>query len=86
MIRISGGTGFWLDVGFNYDGDDMIAEYVPCDINGRCLPIHKKRSVIVSTCQAMGRRCVSIDNCTRTLCYEAKSLRPMKYITVISRK
>ena len=42
-IKISGGEGFWLDVGFNCDGDDMIAEYVPCDMNGICLPIHKKK-------------------------------------------
>ena len=34
----------------------------------------------------MERRCVFIDNSIRTLCYEAKSLRPMRYITVISRK
>ena len=43
MIRISGGAGFWFDVGFNRDGDDMVAEYVPCDVTGRCLALHKKR-------------------------------------------
>ena len=43
MIRISGGDGLWLDVGFNRDGDDMVAEYVPCDITGRCLALHKKK-------------------------------------------
>ena len=43
MIRISGGEGFWLDVGFNRDGDDMKAEYVPCDVIGRCLALHEKK-------------------------------------------
>ena len=40
---MSGGDGFWLHVGFNRDGDNMIAEYVPCDITGRCLALHKKK-------------------------------------------
>jgi hypothetical protein len=43
MIKMSGGDGFWLHVGFNRDGDNMIAEYVPCDITGRCLALHKKK-------------------------------------------
>ena len=43
MIRMSGGDGIWLDLGFNRDGDNMIAEYVPCDLTGRCLALHKKK-------------------------------------------
>ena len=43
MIRISGSQGVWLDVGFNRDGDDMVTEYVPCDMFGRCVALHKKK-------------------------------------------
>jgi hypothetical protein len=42
MIRISGSSGYWFEVGHNMDGEDMISDWVPCSASGQCLHIHRK--------------------------------------------